>query len=170
MECAAKVIDDAKPPDIVVFPSEHEDHEGLSTAVSLASGNGGVAQQLGGIIGMLGVSRDTDLGLHRNVDVLQRHSGSEYAPNFFRAFQRPVRFRSRDDQYELVAAEMAQHLSPIDIYPKMPGRQGGDRVTVQNLKVVQCRPEDNVILVSGAVPGAKGGYVMIRPAVKAPSN
>jgi large subunit ribosomal protein L3 len=49
---------------------------------------------------------------------------------------------------------------------KMPGRHGGDRVTVQNLKVVQSRPEDNLILVSGAVPGAKGGYVMVRPAVK----
>jgi large subunit ribosomal protein L3 len=49
---------------------------------------------------------------------------------------------------------------------KMPGRHGGDRVTIQNLKVVQTRPEDNVILVSGAVPGAKGGYVMISASVK----
>ncbi|MEM8953879.1 MAG: 50S ribosomal protein L3 [Verrucomicrobiota bacterium] len=49
---------------------------------------------------------------------------------------------------------------------KMPGRHGGGRVTVQNLKVVQSRPEDNVVLVSGAVPGSKGGYVMIRPALK----
>ncbi len=49
---------------------------------------------------------------------------------------------------------------------KMPGRQGNDRRTVQNLKIVQKRAEDNVILVSGAVPGAKGGYVIIRPAKK----
>ena len=49
---------------------------------------------------------------------------------------------------------------------KMPGRQGNASRTVQNLKIVQLRPEDNVILVSGAVPGAKGGYVVIRPAVK----
>ncbi len=48
----------------------------------------------------------------------------------------------------------------------MPGQQGNDRITVQNLKIVQRRPEDNVILVSGAVPGAKGGYVVIRPAKK----
>ena len=39
---------------------------------------------------------------------------------------------------------------------KMPGRMGGKRVTVQNLKVVQSRPEDNVLLISGTVPGAKG--------------
>lgn len=49
---------------------------------------------------------------------------------------------------------------------KMPGRLGNDHKTVQNLKIVQKRPDDNVILVSGAVPGAKGGYVVIRPAKK----
>ncbi len=49
---------------------------------------------------------------------------------------------------------------------KMPGREGGDKITVQNLKVVQTRPEDNVVLVSGAVPGAKGNLVIIRPAKK----
>ena len=49
---------------------------------------------------------------------------------------------------------------------KMPGRHGAYRRTVQNLKVVQVRPEDNVVLVSGAVPGHKGAYVVIRPAVK----
>ena len=49
---------------------------------------------------------------------------------------------------------------------KMPGRMGGKKVTVQNLKVIQSRPSDNVLLISGAVPGAKGGYVIIRPALK----
>lgn len=49
---------------------------------------------------------------------------------------------------------------------KMPGHMGTTRTTVQNLKVVAVRPEDGVILVSGAVPGAKGGYLTIRPAKK----
>lgn len=49
---------------------------------------------------------------------------------------------------------------------KMPGQHGNFRRTVQNLKVVQIRPEDNVILVSGAVPGARGSYLVIRPAKK----
>lgn len=49
---------------------------------------------------------------------------------------------------------------------KMPGRHGVYNRTVQNLKIVQVRPEDNVILVSGAVPGHKGAYVIIRPSVK----
>ena len=48
----------------------------------------------------------------------------------------------------------------------MPGRMGNERKTVQNLKVVQVRKDDQVILVSGPVPGAKGSYVVIRPAKK----
>jgi large subunit ribosomal protein L3 len=49
---------------------------------------------------------------------------------------------------------------------KMPGHMGVDRSTVQNLKVVAVRSEDGVILVSGAVPGPKGGYLTVRPAKK----
>ncbi len=52
----------------------------------------------------------------------------------------------------------------------MPGHMGDERITVQNLRVVQVRPEDGVILISGAVPGANGGYVVIRPAIKAQSE
>jgi large subunit ribosomal protein L3 len=48
----------------------------------------------------------------------------------------------------------------------MPGHMGDERKTVQNLRIVQVRPEENVILVSGAVPGAIGSYVLVRPAVK----
>lgn len=49
---------------------------------------------------------------------------------------------------------------------KMPGHMGDVPRTVQNLKVVAVRKEDGVILVSGAVPGPKGGYLTIRPAKK----
>jgi len=48
----------------------------------------------------------------------------------------------------------------------MPGHMGDERVTVQNLQVVQVREEDGVILVSGSVPGAKGTYVVVRPSKK----
>jgi large subunit ribosomal protein L3 len=48
----------------------------------------------------------------------------------------------------------------------MPGHMGDERVTVQNLQVVQVREEDGIILVSGAVPGAKGTYVVVRPSIK----
>jgi len=51
---------------------------------------------------------------------------------------------------------------------RMPGHMGDERITVQNLQVVQVREEDNVILVSGAVPGAIGSYVVVRPSKKKP--
>ncbi len=50
----------------------------------------------------------------------------------------------------------------------MPGHMGDERVTVQNLRIAQVRPEDKVILVCGAVPGANGSYVVVRPAKKKP--
>lgn len=48
----------------------------------------------------------------------------------------------------------------------MPGHMGDNRTTVQNLKVVQVRQDDNVLLVRGAIPGACGSYVIVRDAVK----
>ncbi len=48
----------------------------------------------------------------------------------------------------------------------MPGHMGDERKTVQNLRVVQVRAEENVILVAGAVPGPTGSYVVVRPAIK----
>lgn len=48
----------------------------------------------------------------------------------------------------------------------MPGRLGGDRVTVLNLSVVRVDPEKNLLLIKGAVPGATGSLVSIRNATK----
>ena len=45
---------------------------------------------------------------------------------------------------------------------RMAGRTGGDRVTVKNLRVVRVFPDNNLILVKGAVPGHKNGIVEIR--------
>jgi large subunit ribosomal protein L3 len=47
------------------------------------------------------------------------------------------------------------------------GRMGGDRVTTRNLRVVQVDAENNLLVVRGSVPGAPGGYVVIRKAVAA---
>lgn len=47
------------------------------------------------------------------------------------------------------------------------GRMGGDRVTVRNLKIVKVDADNNLIVLRGAVPGAPGGYVVIRKAVAA---
>jgi large subunit ribosomal protein L3 len=52
----------------------------------------------------------------------------------------------------------------------MPGHMGDRRVTVQNLQVMQVREAEKTILVSGAVPGANGSYVIVRPAIKHPER
>jgi large subunit ribosomal protein L3 len=44
---------------------------------------------------------------------------------------------------------------------RMAGRMGGNRVTVQNLKVLRVMPEQNLLVVSGSVPGAKNSFVII---------
>ena len=49
---------------------------------------------------------------------------------------------------------------------KMAGHMGDERVTTQNLEVVQVDAERNLLLIKGAVPGAKNGQVTVRPAVK----
>jgi large subunit ribosomal protein L3 len=49
---------------------------------------------------------------------------------------------------------------------KMPGHLGVERVTTQNLRVVQTDPERGLILVEGAVPGVAGGWIHVRDAVK----
>ncbi|MCK5360494.1 MAG: 50S ribosomal protein L3 [Gammaproteobacteria bacterium] len=51
---------------------------------------------------------------------------------------------------------------------KMAGHMGAERVTTQNLEIVAIDEEDNLILVKGAVPGAKQGWVLIKDAVKKP--
>lgn len=52
----------------------------------------------------------------------------------------------------------------------MPGHMGDERVTVLNLQVVQVREADKIILISGAVPGSNGSYVVVRPAIKKPEG
>ncbi|MBP1590136.1 MAG: 50S ribosomal protein L3 [Kiritimatiellae bacterium] len=49
---------------------------------------------------------------------------------------------------------------------RLPGQMGSANVTTQNLRVVKVMPEDNAILLAGAVPGPNGGLVMVRKAIK----
>lgn len=49
---------------------------------------------------------------------------------------------------------------------RMPGRMGGERVTALNLEVVDVKPERNLLLVKGSVPGPDGGILVIRESVK----
>ena len=64
---------------------------------------------------------------------------------------------------------MGANSSPSRVYKnkKMAGQYGNEQVTILNLEVVKVDAEKNLIAVKGAVPGAKGGIVFIRDAVKA---
>jgi len=50
---------------------------------------------------------------------------------------------------------------------KMAGQMGNEQVTTQNLQIVELRPEQNLILVKGAIPGATNSLVMLRKGIKA---
>ena len=45
---------------------------------------------------------------------------------------------------------------------RMPGRMGGERVTIRGLRVVRVDPERHLLLIRGAIPGPRGGLVMVR--------
>ena len=62
---------------------------------------------------------------------------------------------------------MAQ--DPGRVFPgkRMPGHLGATKVTTQNLEIVRVDVERNLLLIKGAIPGSKGGDVVVRPAIKA---
>jgi len=64
---------------------------------------------------------------------------------------------------------LGQCQTPGRVFPgkKMSGHLGSERVTTQNLEIVKVDAERGLLLIKGAVPGAPGGDVIIRPAVKA---
>ena len=68
-----------------------------------------------------------------------------------------------------VPGSIGQNQTPGRVFKgkKMAGHMGDERVTQQNLEVVKVDAERNLLLVKGAVPGAKGGHVRVRPSVKA---
>lgn len=71
-------------------------------------------------------------------------------------------------EYHRHGGSIGMHSTPGRVLPgtKMAGHHGNQRVTVQNLKVVQVNKENNLVFIEGAVPGATGGYLIIKKAVK----
>lgn len=49
---------------------------------------------------------------------------------------------------------------------KLPGRMGGEKITVQKLQVIKADPTQNILLVKGAVPGPRGGLLIVKNSVK----
>lgn len=70
-----------------------------------------------------------------------------------------------------VLGSTGQNQTPGRVFKgkKMPGHMGAERVTIQSLEIVRVDSERNLLLVKGAVPGATGGDLLVRQAIKARS-
>ncbi len=76
---------------------------------------------------------------------------------------------SHGSMFKRGPGSIGQSAWPSKVYKgkKMPGQMGNVRVTTQNLIIVEVRPEQNLVLVRGAVPGSKNSLVEIRKGIKA---
>lgn len=103
-----------------------------------------------------------------HVDVVGVSKGKGYAGNIKRHGQKGGP-DSHGSMYHRRVGSMGPTTSPGRVFKgkKMPGRMGGERVTVQNLKVILVDGERNILVVRGAVPGPKGGLLEIKTSVKA---
>lgn len=71
--------------------------------------------------------------------------------------------------YHRRVGSMGSNTSPARVFKgkKLPGHMGVDNITVQNLDIVRVDAERNLLLVKGAVPGPKGGLLVIKSTIKA---
>jgi large subunit ribosomal protein L3 len=98
-----------------------------------------------------------------HVDIIGKSKGKGYAGTIKRwRFQRGPSGHGSKNIREPGSTGMATYPGRVIKGKKMPGQMGNKRTTVLNLRVVDVRPEDNLLLIHGAVPGAKNGIVIIR--------
>jgi len=76
---------------------------------------------------------------------------------------------SHGSKHKRLAGALAAGTYPSRVFKGNdgPGRTGRETITIQNLELIKVIPERNLLLVKGAVPGGRGGYVRVRYAVKA---
>ncbi|WP_127959995.1 50S ribosomal protein L3 [Serratia microhaemolytica] len=105
----------------------------------------------------------------KKVDVTGTSKGKGFAGTVKR-----WNFRTQDATHgnslsHRVPGSIGQNQTPGKVFKgkKMSGHLGDERVTVQSLDVVRVDAERNLLLVKGAVPGAPGGNLIVKPAVKA---
>ncbi|AHF75531.1 50S ribosomal protein L3 [Sodalis praecaptivus] len=105
----------------------------------------------------------------KKVDVTGTSKGKGFAGTVKR-----WNFRTQDATHgnslsHRVPGSIGQNQTPGKVFKgkKMAGQLGNERVTVQSLDVVRVDVERNLLLVKGAVPGATGGDLIVKPAVKA---
>ncbi|MGC9562526.1 50S ribosomal protein L3 [Brachymonas sp.] len=103
------------------------------------------------------------------VDVQGTSIGKGYAGTIKRHNFGSQRASHGNSRSHNVPGSISMAQDPGRVFPgkKMTGHLGDETVTVQNLSVVRIDEARQLLLIKGAVPGAKGGFVSVRPAVKA---
>ena len=103
------------------------------------------------------------------VDVSGVSKGKGYAGTIKRYGNRSLKATHGTGPVGRHAGSMGANSDPSRIFKgkKLPGHMGAENVTVQNLDVVRVDAENNLIVLRGAIPGPKGGVVVITDSVKA---
>ncbi len=97
------------------------------------------------------------------IDIIGKSKGKGFAGTIKRwRFSRGPDGHGSKNVREPGSTGMATYPGRVIKGKKMPGQKGNKRTTVLNLKIVDVRPENNLLLVHGAVPGAKNGIVIVR--------
>jgi large subunit ribosomal protein L3 len=102
------------------------------------------------------------------VDVVGISKGKGFAGVVKRhGFAGGIKTHGQSDRHR-AAGSIGAGTTPGHVFKglRMPGRMGGERVTISNLEVVVVDPERNLLAVKGSIPGAKNGLVMVKEARK----
>jgi large subunit ribosomal protein L3 len=102
------------------------------------------------------------------VDVSGVTQGKGFAGTIKRHHFKSQRATHGNSRSHNVPGSIGQAQDPGRIFPgkRMSGHLGAVNRTIQNLEIVRVDLERNLLLIKGAVPGTKGGDVVVRPAVK----
>ena len=105
----------------------------------------------------------------QRVDVQGRSIGKGYAGTIKRHNFSSQRASHGNSRSHNVPGSISMAQDPGRIFPgkKMTGHMGDETVTTQNLEIVRVDEARSLLMVRGAVPGARNGHVVVRPAVKA---
>lgn len=102
------------------------------------------------------------------VDVVGTSKGKGYSGNIKRWNTHSIKDTHGSGPVHRHPGAMAGAASPGKVFKgkKLPGHMGSERVTVQNLTIVKVDAENNLIAIRGAVPGPKGGLIIITDSIK----
>jgi large subunit ribosomal protein L3 len=108
----------------------------------------------------------------QKVDVQGTSIGKGFAGTIKRHNFRSQRASHGNSRSHNVPGSISMAQDPGRVFPgkKMTGHMGDETVTTQNLDVVRVDADRQLLLIKGAVPGSKGGFVTVRHAVKAASK